>query len=316
MLEAVKGFSMNTSHINDIRATYELDGYVVIQGLIDKSLADSCVQSLEQFKRSRTYYFSQSRHIWENSNGLTEDGFLKESIQSPSKLFLHPNLQKSVIKIISDRNISKYLTELTAHRSFVRWQDMLFDRSTGTVDHADEWYLNTYPSGGLVGVWIALEDIDERAGRFFVAPRNQLYQLPKYDDMEDHQNYIKTVQQAIVQKNIVRHAPALRKGDVLFWAADTIHGSYSQREKGYSRKSITVHYHPIGYGREKGGREYKDIIRYLKRMLPTANENIFLDDTDPSTNFFKKSYLKFRLKKMLNIYKPTAVLMSRDKVLK
>ena len=36
---------------------------------------------------------------------------------------------------------------------------MFFDRSTGTVEHQDSWYLDTDPPGNLVGVWYALEDI-------------------------------------------------------------------------------------------------------------------------------------------------------------
>jgi len=39
-------------------------------------------------------------------------------------------------------------------------------------------------------------------------------------------------------------APALRKGDVLFWNSRTIHGSLPTQDPKYSRRSLTAHYLP------------------------------------------------------------------------
>lgn len=46
------------------------------------------------------------------------------------------------------------------------------------------------------------------------------------------------------------YAPALRKGDVLFWNSRTIHGSMPTRDDGFSRKSLTAHFLPadLGFG--------------------------------------------------------------------
>jgi phytanoyl-CoA hydroxylase len=40
------------------------------------------------------------------------------------------------------------------------------------------------------------------------------------------------------------HAPALKKGDVLFWNSRTVHGSLETTDERYSRKSLTAHYLP------------------------------------------------------------------------
>ena len=48
------------------------------------------------------------------------------------------------------------------------WQNMFFDKSTGTIDHIDTWYLDSDPMGYLFGAWIALEDIDGKGGVFHV----------------------------------------------------------------------------------------------------------------------------------------------------
>jgi len=303
---------MNCSEPHELKDKFDTQGYVVVRGLIDSPSIEKCLFSLERFKRKNSYYFSQSNHIWEKSNKLTNNGFLSESIQSPSKLFLFPSLQKSVIEIISSEKISNVLSVLTGFEYFIRWQDMLFDKSTGTIDHADEWYLDTYPAGTLVGIWIALEDINEKAGRFFVVPKTQKYSLPKYNETQDQAKYIKLVQDSIRDSGLKRHAPALMKGDVLFWSAQTIHGAYSQLDEQYSRKSITAHYHPVGYARDKA-RTPEDIKNYMNRMQPTKNKKIYLDNHDPSINFFKLSFLKFLIKSGLNLYNPKKVEMARDK---
>ena len=40
-------------------------------------------------------------------------------------------------------------------------------------------------------------------------------------------------------------APALKKGDVLFWHGKTIHGSLPTTQPQYSRSSFTAHYMPV-----------------------------------------------------------------------
>jgi phytanoyl-CoA hydroxylase len=303
---------MNYFNDNELKNKFDKEGYVVINQLIDLELIDTCLRCLEEFKLKKLFYFSQSNHIWEKSNVLTSTGFLPESIQNPSKLFLYPPLKKSVEHIISSKCITDILSILTGYDLFVRWQDMLFDKSTGTIDHADDWHLNTFPAGAMVAIWIALEDINEMAGRFYVIPKAQKYILPKYDELSNHNEYVKKVQNSINESGLVKIAPDLKKGDVIFWSAETIHGSYSQQDERYSRKSITAHYHPVGYARDKA-RTLSDIMKYMNSLIPTKNSKLLLDNTDPSISHIKINFLKFYIKQIFNLYRPQRMEMSRDK---
>jgi phytanoyl-CoA hydroxylase len=213
----------NPNHFNQY-------GYVVMKGLIPLSKIDECVTSLEEFKKSKyQIYFSQSRHVWTRANHITKTGFLAESIQHSSKLIFSRRIQEAVIEVITDHEISTALKSITGYEDFIRWQDMLFDKSTGTVDHADNWYLDTFPSDNMVGSWIALDDIHEDAGRFFVVPESNHLSLPTYSEAISHEDYLKVVHNEITSKGLSRYAPELRKGDVLFWHSKTIHGSLSQK---------------------------------------------------------------------------------------
>ena len=62
--------------------------------------------------------------------------------------------------ILQGREIESALRGLNENaKGFGMWQNMLFDKSTETVDHIDSWYLDTEDRGGVIGAWVALEDI-------------------------------------------------------------------------------------------------------------------------------------------------------------
>ena len=157
---------------------YDDNGYVIAKSLIKKELIDKVLMDLEKCKLGSNRYFSQSTHTWVKFSDLTEEGFLTESIQTPTKQISAGSLRKSVETLIVSNSISEKLAIISGgFDKFVIWQNMLFDKSTGTVDHADTWYLDTMPKGLMVAAWIALEDIHEDAGRFFVIPKSNKLRL-------------------------------------------------------------------------------------------------------------------------------------------
>ena len=160
---------------------------------------------------------------------------------------------------------------------------MLFDKSTGTVDHADTWYLDTKPRGQMVASWIALEDINESAGRFFVYPKSHKLNIPENINQKIKSNfeYVNFINQFLISKKLNKYAPELKKGDVLFWHPFTIHGSLSQKDPKYSRKSLTAHYHPIGAEEQELQNLKKKLIDTLESCV-NQNQCIFFDNCDPS----------------------------------
>lgn len=56
--------------------------------------------------------------------------------------------------------------------------------------------------------------------------------------------WLARVDRYVAENERKRLAPALAKGDVLFWNSRTIHGSLATRDTGRSRKSLTAHYLP------------------------------------------------------------------------
>ena len=140
-------------------------------------------------------------------------------------------------------------------------QSLLFDLNRETLPHRDSDYLDSVPGGHALAVWIALEDIDERAGRFYVIPKStnvdihgDTPNLSPWELMTRMNEYVKSNQDEI-------DAPALKKGDVLFWNSRLIHGALPIKDTRFSRKSLTAHFIPLEY---KHGNLFitKDYIEY------------------------------------------------------
>jgi len=127
-------------------------------------------------------------------------------------------------------------------------QSMYFDGNPVTWPHQDTYYLDAEEIGRMTAAWIAAEDIAPGAGRFFVYPKSHLIDMAKnggdFDIAFHHERYKELVRQVILDQGLVCRAPALSKGDVLFWAAKTIHGSLRTTQPTRSRRSFTAHFIP------------------------------------------------------------------------
>jgi phytanoyl-CoA hydroxylase len=235
--------------VDKIREHYQEHGYVVLRQLIDHSFIDEFLIEYERIKRSRTFiYFSQSIHRAIRPQ-LNEYGFIRESMLNASRIGLFPRFSASIKRCIYHRAIAAALTALDGHERHVSWQDMFFDLSTGTINHADTWYMDTEPAGALTGVWIALENIDKRAGTFFVMPGS--HHLAPLDKARSptHEEFREATLQLVDDHGFKAKCMPLDKGDVILWHSFLIHGAFSNQDPRFSRKSLTSHFFPLGAAR-------------------------------------------------------------------
>ena len=108
----------------------------------------------------------------------------------------------------------------------------------------------------------------------------------------------------------------LKKGDVLLWHPSLIHGSSNQQVNGFSRKSLTAHYHPISFKQGGGGVETsvssdiynKSIITTMSKMRKFDNLPIYTFNRWETT----KSSLKGLIKYFTGFKNSENSLMQRD----
>lgn len=230
-----------TLHMNP-QQYYETNGYFVLKNLISAELIN---QLLNLYKKeiiqSRYPFFRQDTNKYE-PNKINKFGHVKQAFLDIHDYQQFFEFSTSAKEIFSSKEIQEALKEVTGFSSFNLMQIMLFDSNTETTPHQDWWYLDSIPNGHLVGAWIALENIDERAGRFYVIPKsmnvNLHAEIPNLPRLE----WKKRMEKYVEENRVQIKAPALSKGDVLFWNSRTIHGALPKIDESFSRKSLTAHY--------------------------------------------------------------------------
>jgi phytanoyl-CoA hydroxylase len=232
-----------------IREYYDENGYVVLRGLLPQGLCDRATASFEaEVKPFGGFIYRQAsanpeRHVFTNEGFMLNTILNVQSLdrrhfadfrQAGLDLLTHPNMQRAVSTILGEPG------KLV--------QSMYFDGNPVTWPHQDTYYLDAEEIGRMTAAWVAAEDIAPGAGRFFVYPKSHLIDMAKnggnFDIAFHHERYKELVKQVIREQGLVCRAPALSKGDVLFWAAKTIHGSLRTMEPTRSRRSFTAHFIP------------------------------------------------------------------------
>jgi phytanoyl-CoA hydroxylase len=265
----------SVSEENSIGQYYDSHGYVVVENLLSHSKIEEFISSYDRVKSSNSFvFFSQDTHVPMKPK-LTPEGFIENSMLNPASLKLWKKFSQSVEGCLVDEGITQVLGKLSGTLNHVMMQNMFFDKSTGTVEHQDHYYLDANPSGKMVAVWYALEDIHEDAGCFFVLPgshKGRVVERVNGKDFSDHDTFVKEIGSLISEGNYEYQAFPLKKGDVLFWHPYTIHGAYNNNNPQFSRKSFTAHYYP------------GDLQPLYSNDIPvvrnTINSNIKIVDSD------------------------------------
>jgi phytanoyl-CoA hydroxylase len=218
--------------------------FKVYKRQIPDNLINSLLVAHEDFKRSAISIFRAQGSTSFERPFLDQFGNQKNSIHNPHLLGLNYSFSSRIEQIILHENISKCLTDFTGSDKHVWYQSMFFDKSTGTKLHQDTWYLDTNPNGKLVGVWIALEDIEETAGPFCIYSNSDTSKLSPLDfdfeNLDSDANFKSTF------PNATRYDFTARAGDILIWDSLSIHGALLPDNETKTRKSITAHFYPLG----------------------------------------------------------------------
>lgn len=142
----------------------------------------------------------------------------------------------------------------------LRWMDLLFGKPnygcqtinffTGTYRalHHDQLHLSTRPYGYLGAAWIALEDIDPKSGPFFYYPGSHWLPYIGVDRVPtrtqpDFDTFVQELHREQVRRYDLtpKHFIA-RKGEVLLWHSNLIHGGAPIEDARLSRNSMACHY--------------------------------------------------------------------------
>jgi hypothetical protein len=177
------------------------------------------------------------------------------------------------------------------HAGLLHWIRVLMEREPKPLQtiaahkgsqqgvHSDSIHMTTYPLGYLTAAWIAFEDIARESGPLVYYPGS--HRLPYVfskdvglgeTDLADkgyepyHAKYEPYVRQLIEENQIEPHYFHAKKGDVLIWHANLLHGGSQRRTMAASRRSVVVHFFV------KGSFVYHDLAAAKSRQqyIPTC----------------------------------------------
>ena len=292
----------------EISHYYQEQGYVVVSDLLSQSKIDRFLAIYEQLKYSPYFVFNtQDTHL-PSQPKLTAEGLLKNSMLNPSQLKFFPKFTRAIEECLYDSRISEVLEAISGAQEHNMWQNMFFDRSTGTIEHQDHYYLDTNPAGQLVAAWYALEDIQIDSGCFFVLPKShkgEVIERGSVSDFDDHDNYRTQMQALIERSNYEKVDCTLKKGDVLFWHPYTIHGANANTNPALSRKSFTCHFYPSHLTRQFTEQQ-------IATVTSQVNPNIRQTKSSPAADYWQntKMYLRWGLNQVTD--KNAQMIMRRE----
>jgi phytanoyl-CoA hydroxylase len=239
-------FTVN-NEMQDAVNYYLNNGYVIFSNCVPKENCDHLRELWD--KNIKTF----KGKIYRQTTAKAEKNYFNENnwVMNPvlNLQSLNPNLFGDLRdevdnKVFSNPSICEALKSILGEKPKIV-QSMYFEGNSATWEHQDTYYLDSEKIGMMTAGWLALEEIQVDAGRFFICPESHKIDLGKHDTShniaDNHDKYIQQVVSIIKSKNMPIKAPYMDAGDVLFWNSRTIHGSLDSQSANFSRSSITMH---------------------------------------------------------------------------
>lgn len=160
-------------------------------------------------------------------------------------------------KLLYDAGTNKKLLtvlNLLLGKEVELFQSINFLKGSQQRTHSDSIHMTTFPYGNMIAVWIALEDITMENGPLHYYPGS--HKLPyimnkDYDNVGSkfmigdklYSHYEDKIQSIIDEKQLKKEVFLAKKGDLLIWHANLLHGGNAVIDSNSTRKSMVFHYY-------------------------------------------------------------------------
>ncbi len=177
----------------------------------------------------------------------------KADWKEDSRIMFAIHKSKKLREIGSDPKLINILNLLLG-RNVDLFQSINFINASQQRSHSDSVHMSTFPYGNILAVWIALEDITPENGPLHYYPGS--HKLPyivnsDYDNVgtkyklgdKTYGDYEDRIQEEIEKHKLEKQTFLAKKGDLLIWHANLLHGGEPLIDKTKTRKSMVFHYY-------------------------------------------------------------------------
>lgn len=232
-------FSLSSKHFNNLpqevtpyvsaNADWERDGYIKLDAFFDSDFVHKINSDVANGLASKSIDF--------NFTGK-KILFAYEKIPVLKEIINHPQIRT--------------ILEELCGSEILPFQSINFQYGSEQKAHSDSVHMATYPEGGLIAIWVALDDIEADNGPLFYYPGSHKLPYAHNADMNNstgpllspnpNANYETYQEQLIQENNLEKVVLSAKKGDVFIWHANLLHGGMPHTNTTKTRRSMVVHY--------------------------------------------------------------------------
>ena len=206
------------------------NGFVVLESFFQTEEIDLINKEVENLLKTKKIKWSENRILF----AIKKSKLLK-SVATFPKL-------KNCIELIMGKEMDLF-------------QSLNFYESSQQRTHSDSIHMTTFPQGNIIAVWVALQDVGPEDGPLHYYPGS--HKLPyimnkDFDNLsstlklgdQSYLDYENKIDQIIKENTQLKKEVFLpKKGDVLIWHANLLHGAEAKINPKASRKSMVFHYY-------------------------------------------------------------------------
>ena len=229
LVPSAVGFERFPEEVRRSLLSWSEKGYMILEGLFNGQEADDIQREIDRLVACRRLYPTADH-----------------------KLLFANRISGEIRKITLDRRLTGVLSFILG-KPVVPFQTINFFHGSNQRAHSDSIHMTTYPLGYLIAVWIALEDTNEDNGPLFYFPGSHRLPYLLNEDFneggtnltlgrKDYPDYEDRIEEIIREKGLERQVFTAKKGDVLIWHANLIHGGTPVKDRSLTRKSMVIHY--------------------------------------------------------------------------
>ncbi|MFT6727311.1 MAG: phytanoyl-CoA hydroxylase [Litorivivens sp.] len=169
-----------------------------------------------------------------------------------NKIMFAIHQSKMLTELGSNSQLLDVLSVLTGQPVSL-FQSINFKAGSQQRTHSDAIHMTTFPFGNMIAIWVALEDMTLENGALHYYPGS--HKLPyvmnsDFDNIgskfwlgpKDYSDYEEKIQEVLVNNPMQKKVFTAKKGDVLIWHANLLHGGEKVIDPKSTRKSVVYHY--------------------------------------------------------------------------
>jgi ectoine hydroxylase-related dioxygenase (phytanoyl-CoA dioxygenase family) len=226
------------------RSQFDRDGFAILQGFFPPQRIERAAAAVRSLLNDRTREAAGSgartdrRTFWSEAE-------INEARQFRSdELYLR---SEEIRGLALDAGLDSVLEEMLGEPAVLS-RSTYFPRGLARTIHIDSQYIAPRTPQSLIAAWIAFEDVHPDAGPIAYYPGSHRIPLYCFNDgthnaaPDEEADWFDYVDVQIRLRRLKERRFIARKGDVLVWHANLVHGGTPIKDPSRTRSSILFHF--------------------------------------------------------------------------